>query len=154
MRKSVLAVVLVLVGVAGGAIPEGSDLAKIQGCWEASIGRRKDFSVTLEIKGNEVAATIAPKIGPKLKASGELQIDEAASPRSLDWVKFSTQDGQEVPRLLSIYRLEGDRLIIRSGGLNDDRPATFEKGGEGPWSEVLVFNRPAAPKPEVISKAP
>src|SRR3954452_25564271 len=92
-----------------GAAPEGSDLSRLQGRWEASVGKRGEFAVCLEVRGNEVAATIAPKRGPELTANGELQLDEAASPRTLDWVKFATPEGIEVPRVLSIYRLEGDR---------------------------------------------
>lgn len=146
---------LVLLAAASlGAAPEESDLSKLQGYWETSVGRRREISVTIEIKGNDVAATVTPKVGPKLRVSGELQVDEAASPRSLDWVKFSTLDGQEIPRLLSIYRLEGDRLVVRSGGFNDSRPKVFEKGGEGVWSEVVVFTRPAAPKPDAVTSNP
>ena len=143
MRIRSFSVLTVSAVLAMGAAPEGSDLSKLQGQWEASVGKRREFSVVLEVKGNDVSATITPKIGPKVKATGELQLDEGASPRSLDWVKFSTPDGIEVPKLLSIYRLEGDRLILRSGGFNDARPKVFERGGEGLWSEVMVFTRPA-----------
>jgi uncharacterized protein (TIGR03067 family) len=155
MRKAALAV-LVVAALAMGADPEKKgDLGKIQGQWEASIGKKRDFKVSLEVKGNEVSATITPRRGPKLKANGELQLDESASPRSLDWVKFSTSDGIEVPKLQSIYRLEGDRLIVRSGGFNDTRPKTFEAGGEGVWTDVLVFTRPsAAPKSDAVSSIP
>lgn len=138
-----------------GAAPEQGDLSRLQGRWEASVGRRKDFVVTLEVKGREVSATITPKVGPKLKARGELQLDEAANPRSLDWVRFSTPDGTEVPPLRAIYRLEGDRLIVRSGGFNDDRPKAFEKGGEGCWTDVLVFTRPAeTSRADAVSSSP
>ncbi len=154
MRRRVLSMLVLLAAASLGAAPEGSDLSKLQGCWETSVGRRREISVTIEIKGNDVAATVTPKVGPKLRVSGELQVDEAASPRSLDWVKFSTLDGQEIPRLLSIYRLEGDRLVVRSGGFNDSRPKVFEKGGEGVWSEVVVFTRPAAPKPDAVTSNP
>jgi len=143
-QRWVLGLFVAVVGM--GAAAENSDLNKLQGRWEASVGKKREFSVTLEVKGNEVAATIVPKRGPKLKANGELQLDESASPRSLDWVKFSTADGIEVPRLLSIYRLEGDRLYVRSGGFNDARPKAFEAGGEGIWTDVLVFTRPASPE--------
>ena len=122
---------LMVAGLGLGSAPDQGDLPRFQGRWEASVGRRKEFRVSLEVKGREVAATITPKVGPKLKANGELQLDESVSPRSLDWVKFSTVDGTEVPTLHAIYRLEGDRLIVRSGGFNDDRPKVFEKGGEG-----------------------
>ena len=154
MRIRSLSLIAVLAASAMGAAPEGSDLGKLQGRWEASVGKRHDFSVTLEVKGTEVSATITPKIGPKVRANGELQLDESASPRSLDWVKFSTPDGIEVPKLRSIYRLEGDRLIVRSGGFNDARPKAFESAGEGVWTDVLVFNRPqqAAKTAAVSSK--
>jgi uncharacterized protein (TIGR03067 family) len=148
-------VLTILAASAMGAAAEDTDLSKLQGRWEASVGKKKDFSVTLEVKGNDVSATITPKRGPKVKANGELHLNETASPRSLDWVKFSTPDGIEVPKLLSIYRLEGDRLFVRSGGFNDVRPKAFEAGGEGVWTEVLVFTRPpAAPKSNSVTSNP
>jgi uncharacterized protein (TIGR03067 family) len=154
MRKQSLSVLVVTV-LAMGAAPEKGDLSKLQGQWEASVGKKREIKVALEVKGNEVSATITPKRGPKVKANGELQLDETVSPRSLDWVKFSTPDGIEVPKLLSIYRLEGDRLIVRSGGFNDARPKAFEAGGEGVWTEVLVFTRPATSiKSETVTSIP
>ena len=145
MRLRSLMILSVMIVPAMGAEPEaGSDLSKIQGRWEATVGKKRDFAVCLEVKGNDVSATISPKRGPKLKASGELQLDPKVSPRSLDWVKFSTPDGIEVPKVLSIYRLEGDKLIVRSGGFNDARPKSFEAGGEGLWTQVMVFTRPAS----------
>ena len=140
-RSSLVIAVLAISAMGAGPVENG-DLGKIQGRWEASVGKKREFSVSLEVKGHEVSATISPRRGPKLKANGELQLDETASPRSLDWVKFSTPDGIEVPKLQSIYRLEGDRLIVRSGGFNDERPKAFERGGEGVWTDVLVFTRP------------
>jgi uncharacterized protein (TIGR03067 family) len=152
MRYRWFTVLAMLATSAMGAAPEGSDLSKLQGRWEASVGKRREFAVTIEVKGNDVSATITPKRGPKVKANGELQLDEKASPRSLDWVKFSTPDGIEVPRLLSIYRLEGDRLIVRSGGFNDVRPKVFEAGGEGIWTDVMVFTKQVAePKSETVT---
>ena len=145
MRLRSLMILSVMIVPAMGAEPEtGGDLGKIQGHWEASVGKKRDFSVALEVKGNDVSATISPKRGSKLKASGELQLDPTVTPRSLDWVRFSTPDGIEIPRVLSIYRLEGDKLIVRSGGFNDARPKSFEAGGEGVWTDVMVFTRPPA----------
>jgi uncharacterized protein (TIGR03067 family) len=154
MRKQSLSVLVVAV-LALGAAPDKGDLSKLQGQWEASVGKKREIKVSLEVKGHEVSATITPKRGPKVKANGELQLDETVSPRSLDWVKFSTPDGIEVPKLLSIYRLEGDQLIVRSGGFNDARPKAFEAGGEGAWTEVLVFTRPAsAAKSDAVTSNP
>jgi uncharacterized protein (TIGR03067 family) len=155
MQRRLMVLAAVVASLGFGAAPEQGDLPKLQGRWEASVGRRKEFAVALEVKGREVSATITPKIGPKLKANGELQLDETVNPRSLDWVHFSTVDGTEVPTLHAIYRLEGNRLIVRSGGFNDDRPKVFEKGGEGCWTDVLVFTRPVeAPKADAVTSNP
>ena len=139
MNAKLLLIPLLLVMVSGSAAVEG-DLARIQGRWGTTVGPRKDADVLLEIKGNAVSATIQTAKGMRILADGEIRIDERMRPKALDWVKFTTVDGHEVPLILAIYRIEGDRLIIRSGGFNDRRPTAFE-GGEGIWSEVLVFER-------------
>jgi uncharacterized protein (TIGR03067 family) len=117
------------------------DLARLQGRWRATVGAKSRTTVVLEIKGRTVSATIAPARGLKVRASGELRLDETASPKALDWVKLTTRDGQEVPDLAAIYRLDGDRLVLRSGGFNDPRPTEF-KAGPGLWDSVLIFERP------------
>src|SRR5262249_2100170 len=117
------------------------DLAKLQGRWETKVGLRKGTVVRIEIKGNTVAATISTPQGVKIQADGELKIDESAKPKAADWVKFTTGDGEEIPELRSIYRLENEQLYIRSGGFNDQRPTEFDPG-EGVWANVLVFRRP------------
>ena len=137
-KLSLIPLVLVLVSSRSGAV-EG-DLARLQGRWGATIGPRREADVLLEINGNAVSATIRTAKGLKILADGEIRIDERMSPKALDWVKFTTVDGHEVPEMQAIYRIEGDRLIIRSGGFNDRRPTAFE-GGPGIWSEVLVFQR-------------
>ena len=115
--------------------------------------RRKEFAVVLEVKGNDVSATITPKRRPQGQGQRRVAARRGGQPASLDWVKFSTPDGIEVPRLLSIYRLEGDRLIVRSGGFNDARPKAFEAGGEGIWTDVMVFTRPG-PEAESVTSNP
>jgi uncharacterized protein (TIGR03067 family) len=105
------------------------------------VGLRKATVVRIEIKGRAVAATISTPQGKKIQAEGEVKLDESANPKALDWVKFTTLDGEEVPEVHAIYRLEGERLLIRSGGFNDDRPTEFQPG-EGVWAKVLVFERP------------
>src|SRR4051794_2692516 len=133
---------LLLVVLVSGASPSADgDLARLQGRWQTKIGLRKATVVMIEIKGNAVAATISTPQGRKIQADGELKIDETASPKALDWVKFTTIDGEEVPEMHAIYRLEDGRLFIRSGGFNDQRPTGF-KAGEGVWAKVLEFQRP------------
>src|SRR5215203_354795 len=135
---------LLLVAIVSGASPAvDGDLAKLQGRWQTKIGLRKATVVMIEIKGKAVAATIATPQGRKIQADGELKIDETTSPKALDWVKFTTIDGEEVPEMHAIYRLEDGRLFIRSGGFNDQRPTEFDPG-EGVWAKVLVFQRPGS----------
>jgi uncharacterized protein (TIGR03067 family) len=141
-----LSALLLLISSAG-ASPAASpsvtdDVARLQGRWQTRVGAKKEVRVALEIRGSQVDATITTKLGLKVKASGAIRVNESTSPRSLDWVGFKTPDGQDVPDLLAIYRLEGDRFTLRSGGFNDERPTDFEPG-EGMWADVLVFERPA-----------
>lgn len=124
---------------------KGDDLGRLQGRWEAKAGKRVEFRVALEIEGNQVTATIVPKFGPELKATGEVRVDEAASPRALDWVNFATLDGQDVPKMLAIYRVDGDKLVLRNGGFNDSRPGSFEGANEGLWTQTVEFRRVPAP---------
>jgi uncharacterized protein (TIGR03067 family) len=135
---------LLLVVMASGAAPSvQGDLAKLQGCWQTKVGLKKATTVKIEIRGNSVAATISTPQGVKIQADGEVKIDETVSPKALDWIKFTTGDGEEVPEVHAIYRIEGERLFIRSGGFNDQRPKGFNPG-EGVWANVLVFERPAS----------
>ena len=137
MRRSWWVVVLVLTAPLRAG--EG-DLVKLQGRWAAKVGTGGEFAVELTIRGRAVVASIREAGGGTLRAQGELRIDEAARPKRLDWVKLATADGQEVPDLLGIYRLEGDRLLLRNGGLHGERPSRFEDG-DGVWAGVLVFER-------------
>src|SRR3954464_8159124 len=114
---------LLVVTLFWGASPAvDGDLARLQGRWQTKIGLRKATVVLIEIKGRSVAATISTPQGRKIQADGELKIDETTSPKALDWVKFTTIDGEEVPEMHAIYRLEDNRLFIRSGGFSDQRP--------------------------------
>jgi len=133
---------MMMVGLASGAAPvvEG-DLARLQGRWETKVGQKRATVVRIEIKGRTVTATISTPQGIKIKADGEVKIDETSSPKALDWVKFTTLDGEEVPEVRAIYRLDGDRWVIRSGGFNDQRPKEFN-AGDGVWAAVLTFERP------------
>lgn len=133
------AAALVVLATAATATRADDDLAKLQGTWRAKVGRKVNV-VALEIKDRSVSATIRTAQGIEFRAEGELRLDEAASPKVLDWVKFVTADGQPLPELLGIYRIDGDRLIIRSGGFNDRRPGEFTPG-EGIWAGVLSFER-------------
>ena len=107
------------------------DLAKLQGTWTAKVGPDQDIAIALEIK-NQKATYRITREGQERAFSGELRIDEKASPKTIDWVKFAGSGGDEVPDNLSIYKLDGDSFILCSGGPRNDRPTEFKAGEGGP----------------------
>ena len=137
-------IAVVGVDVRAGTPNPSSDLGRLQGRWEAKAGKRVEFQVVLEIEGNQATATITPKVGPTVRATGEIKLDEGVSPRSIDWVNFATRDGQDLPPMLAIYRVDGDKFTLKNGGFNDSRPESFEGLGEGIWTQTVEFRRAPA----------
>jgi uncharacterized protein (TIGR03067 family) len=117
-----------------------NDLAKLQGVWTTRAGPNKDIPVSIEIRGSVVTVRVAITKRRSIQAKGELVIDSAAAPKTLDWVKFTGRDDQEFPEILAIYELNGDILRICNGGPNNGRPCEF-KAGEGALADVLTFKR-------------
>jgi len=131
--------------------PKG-DLAKIQGSWTAKIGPDKDIPITVTIKGNAVDLVGTTPNGDDFKLKGEIKLDEKASPKTLDWAKFTGPQGNEIPENLGIYKLDGDNWTVCSGGPGNERPAKFEAGEGGPpslttWTRVKPKDAPAEKKP-------
>src|SRR5438128_197903 len=101
--KSPIAVVLVTASVtltarAAEHALEG-DLARLQGRWLTKAGPRRDIPVVLEIEGRGVKVGITTPQGWAFSVRGELRIDEHATPRALDWIKFTGPDGQDFPEI-------------------------------------------------------
>lgn len=132
---------------APAAGPDGAevagDLAKFQGRWATHAGAKGKVAVLLEFQGRQVTARITTPQGLEVLAEGSLRIDEAATPKALDWVEFTSPDGAELPQLRGIYEFAGESLRIRNAALADPRPVAFQPG-EGPLAAVLVFRRPPA----------
>ncbi|APW60760.1 TIGR03067 domain-containing protein [Paludisphaera borealis] len=128
--------------VAGETQSTAGDLAKLQGKWEGRAGDAKAIRVTLDVTGTNVNVLVHTPQGLKIRAKGSLKLDESTTPRSLDWVKFSCSDQQELPEIAGIYKVENDAFTICNGGFNGARPSDF-KPGDGPLADVLVFRRPA-----------
>jgi uncharacterized protein (TIGR03067 family) len=147
MNAKLRIVTLILSVLGSSALSSGAetpaaenDLARMQGRWTARAGARREVRVVLDIKGRKATATIKTPHGARLLLTGEVKLDEATSPRRLDWMKFTGADQQEFPSLLAIYTLEGDRFTVCNGGLNGMRPTEF-KPGDGILAEVVVFER-------------
>jgi len=132
---------LSLAAVAEDKAPSG-DLAKLQGTWTATIGPNKDIPITIEYKGDKV--TVKGEVnGNPFEVKGEVVVNEKASPKTLDWVKFTTQGGDDVPDNLAIYKIEGDKFTACSGGPGKERPTEFKQGEDGP-PNLVVFTRKKA----------
>jgi uncharacterized protein (TIGR03067 family) len=122
------------------SIPTSSDLGRLQGRWAARAGARKEIQVVLTIKGRNVDVAITTPQGIRLKAQGEVKLDEKSSPRQVDWTKFITADEQEFPQMAGIYKLDGDQFTVCNGGMHGSRPKEF-KPGDGVLAEVIIFQR-------------
>jgi uncharacterized protein (TIGR03067 family) len=121
-------------------IANNTDLGRLQGRWAARAGARKEIQVSLSIQGRHVEVDIKTPQGIRLRAQGEVKIDETASPHKVDWINFSSADEQEYPQIPGIYKLDGDSFTVCTGGMNGSRPREF-KPGDGVLSEVVVFQR-------------
>lgn len=116
------------------------DLARLQGTWTARTGRGKDIKVVLKVEADAVDVAIATPGGLQFSLKGNLKVDDAATPKALDWTGLTFFDGQEFPDNLAIYALEGDTFTLRNGGPNNARPREFAPG-EGALAGVVVFSR-------------
>jgi uncharacterized protein (TIGR03067 family) len=128
------------------AAPSG-DLAKLQGSWTAKVGPEENIPITLEVRDRKVTIKGTRPDGQDFTLSGEIKVDDKASPKTVDWVKFTNAQGDEVPANLGIYKLDGDSLVVCSGGPGNERPTEFKKGDQGP-PQLITFARkkPEAPK--------
>ena len=122
------------------------DLARLQGTWTTQAGPKKNIPVTIQIKGRSVTVNVKPPIGRPITAEGELEIDEKAAPKALDWRKFTGDDDQELPEVHAIYQIDGDALIVCNGGPNNPRPSAFRKG-DGILADLMTFHRGEDHKP-------
>jgi uncharacterized protein (TIGR03067 family) len=153
MRPIVLATALFL--AAACALPAAradealaGDLAKVQGKWKGMMVRDQAIPVLVEIQGSKATVTITrPTDSQTFVLKGEIKIDEKASLKQWDWVKFSTPDGQEMPDNLGIYQLSGEDLTIYNGGPGNPRPSAFKAGEDGSPS-VLKLTRATEEKLE------
>lgn len=131
MRSALALCLVVSVGTALAQDDKKDDLAKLQGKWEAKVGPNKDIPLTIEFK-EKTAKIVITANGEDREIKGEFKLDETKSPKEWTWTKFENPQGNAVEDNLAIYKLEGDKLTICSGGPGNERPKEFKDGDGGP----------------------
>jgi uncharacterized protein (TIGR03067 family) len=122
-----------------------SDLDRIQGEWVAKAGPAGDVLVKLKVADRDARFTVTLPSGLVIKAKGKITLDETTQPARLDWSALKLLDGQPVPNVPGIYRLDvadSSRLTVCTGGPLGKRPADFQ-AGESPLAALVTFERPA-----------
>ncbi len=121
--------------------PKG-DLAKFQGKWTTKFGRDREISLAIEIKNEKVTLSGTAPNGQEFEMKGEVKVNDQAKPhKTLDWVKFTGPEGNDVPDNLAIYELQdADTIKVCGGGPGNERPTEF-KDGEGGTPHVLTLKR-------------
>src|SRR5262245_22049248 len=137
-------IVPLLVVLAGAVAPQKDDvqgdLAKLQGKWRASSGPEGVITLTMEIDGKTLLLTYTPPFGEERTYKGEIQLDESATPRGMNWIKM-TAEGKSLPDTRAIYELDGESLKVSSNGPDKDRPTEFAKAENDGPPRTLVFRR-------------
>lgn len=116
------------------------DLAKVQGKWKAMVGPNSDIPLLIELKGKNVTISVRPPDGEERSFKGEVKLDEKASPKTWDWVKFTRPDGEAAPDRLGIYELAGDTLKICSSNPDEPRPTELKADEAAPF-RLVTFTR-------------
>lgn len=139
LRASLTLIALAATSTAADTRLEG-DLARLQGRWSARVGPQNDIRVEMSVEGRRVKVVIATPQGLTIRARGLLRIDETRQPRTLDWTEFKSMDGQTLPDIPAIYRIDQDGWTICNGGPNGTRPDAF-RAGDGLLAGVVLFKR-------------
>ena len=126
--------------------PSG-DLAKLQGEWTATVGPKGNITITMVVTKVKVAVK-GTADGNDFAITGEVVLNDKASPKTIDWVKFTSPQGDEIKDNLGLYKLEGDSFTVCSGGPGKDRPTEFKAGEGGPPNIVAFTRKKADAKPE------
>ena len=117
--------------------PKG-DLAKVQGKWTAMVGPEKNIPIVVEFKG-KVAIILATIQERELNIKGEIKLDETKTPKQWDWTKFESE-GNHIEDNLALYKFDGEKLVLCSGGPGNPRPTEF-KDGDGGMPSLIEFTR-------------
>ena len=140
LKKLVLGVVVlgVVSAVARADDPKPAsaktDIEKFKGKWTGKVGPNQDIPITVEFREKEVVVSVDAGDGNQVNITGEFKLDEKASPKRIDFVKFQSPEGEAMPDNLGIYELKEDELKVCTGGPGMERPTEFvamQDGGHG-----------------------
>lgn len=126
--------------------PKG-DLAKLQGSWRTKVGIDKDIDLVVIIKGQSVVGKVTTADGQDIEINGEIVVNDEAKPhKTIDWVRFTGPNGEEVADNLGIYNFEdADTVTVCNGGPGNPRPTEYKVGERGdPQVLSLKREKPAA----------
>lgn len=105
--------------------PLTGDLIALQGNWSGNLGPGGTLQASLSIQGRVTKFVIVSPDGQEvLSSTGRVQLDEAATPKAMDWIP----DGEGSQTLKSIYELNGPSLRVSLGigrGGPSTRPEAF-----------------------------
>lgn len=135
-----LALALPLALAAADDPAPAGDLAKLQGDWKTSIGPNKDRPVTFAIKDRTIAVKFTTADGETLNLKGELVLNESATPRTIDFVKFK-HGSDEIEDARGLYKIEEDTLTVCVGAPGEARPAEFKAGDGDAPPHLWTFTR-------------
>jgi uncharacterized protein (TIGR03067 family) len=114
------------------------DLGKLQGKWTTKVGPRNALDAVVTFEGKDVVMKIVTPDGIGFELSGEIKLDDNAKPhRTINWIKFKTPMGDDIPENLGIYRFENDETVqICNGGPSNERPTEYKAvdGGAQLWT--------------------
>lgn len=148
MRTFLLLAALALVppATAQEKAPEG-DLGKLQGQWKTLIGPEKNIPLVVTIKDKTITAVLKSPQGEDFTLTGELKLDEKASPKTIDWINFKTPAGDETQPNYGLYKFEGDKWVVCNGGPGNPRPKEMKAGQDGPPNLIEFERVKPEPKP-------
>jgi uncharacterized protein (TIGR03067 family) len=135
-----------IVLAADPAEKKDGDLAKLAGTWKTMTGPDKDVPLTLKIEGNKITVNVANPDGDDVTVTGEIKLNEAVTPKTMDIVNIKLSDGKATEDILAIYTLEGDELRTCSGVIHEERPKEFKNRDDGPPNFFVFKREPAAAK--------